>query len=282
MEFKAIDLLGKPLFKWVTIKPPIQIPANMPDNEACFIYVLQGECINYSETDEIKTAANQALLSKCGSNSFKALSMEGSAEYSAISIHFHKDVLEKIYDKSVPPFFKNKQSQVQVNTTSVDATELIKQYVDSVMYYFEHQGLLSDDILILKLKEIILLLLQSENAPRVLEIMNNLFKKKTFTFKEIIEAHICSSINIEGLAQLNNQSLSSFKKEFRRIYNDTPNNYIIQKRVEKVAHLLLISDETISNIAYDCEFKSIAHLSRIFKTKYGVTPTKYRLNLSVK
>jgi len=277
MNIETINLFGKPLFQWVSVPAPTHLYSPMPQNKACFVYVLKGECINYSETDEIKTSANQAMLYKCGSNIFKVLALKEKIDYSAISIHFDKETLVRVYDDSVPPFLKKGKNSLEVNNASVFATELIRQFIDSIIYYFKHQNLITEDILILKIKEIILLLLQTENAPKVLEIMTNLFTKKTSLFKDIVEAHIHSSISLADLAQLTNHSLSSFKKEFRKIYNDTPGNYIIGKRVEKVEELLPFSEDRISNIAFDCGFKSPAHLSRVFKAKYGLTPSEYRL-----
>lgn len=282
MNIKSIDLFGKTLFNWATMEQLVNMHAPMPENEAAFAYVLKGGCINYSETDELKLMANQAVLAKCGNNTFRTLEVDGSTAYSVITIKFHKDVLEELYQDSVSPFFKRTDSPLTVNSTMVEDNELIRQFVNSLIYYFDHQELLSEDLLALKLKELIVLLLQTENAPKVLEIMGNLFEIKAFKFKEIIKAHIFSSISIGELAQLTNHSLSSFKKEFKRIYNDTPANYIIDQRIEKVASTLPLSDDTISNIAYDCEFKTLAHMSRVFKAKYGVSPSAYRLNFSDK
>ncbi len=282
IQIKSIELFGKTLFSWISMEQLVRMPTPMPENEAAFVYVLKGHCVNYSETDQLNIAAHQAVLAKSGNSTFRTLPYEGSTAYSAISIRFHKKVLEKLYQETNSPFLRKTACPLTVNSVMVEPNELITQYVRNLIYYFDHQELLTEELLGLKLRELIVMLLQTENAPKVLEIMGNLFEKKTFEFKEIIKAHICSSVSIEELAQLTNHSLSSFKKEFKRIYNDTPNNYLIGKRIEKVAELLLISDETISNIAYDCEFKTLAHMSRVFKSKYGVAPSVYRLNFSDK
>ncbi|OUS01978.1 hypothetical protein A9Q86_04820 [Flavobacteriales bacterium 33_180_T64] len=282
MKIEAIELFGKTLLSKVTIEEPIEMPTPMPEDEAAFVYILKGCCINYSETDELKLQANQAVLAKCGNNTFKTIPVNGSSTYSAISIRFHKDILERIYHNSASPFFKNTTTPLTVNSVTVETNALITAYINTLNFYFDHQDLVTEDLLILKLKELITLVLQTENAPKVLEIMTNLFEKKTFEFKEIIKAHICSSVTIKELAQLTNHSLSAFKKEFKRVYKDTPNNYMINQRIEKVAELLPTSNETISHIAYDCEFKTLAHLSRVFKAKYGITPSEYRLNFSGK
>ncbi|MEO1254771.1 MAG: helix-turn-helix transcriptional regulator, partial [Bacteroidota bacterium] len=79
-----------------------------------------------------------------------------------------------------------------------------------------------------------------------------------------------------SLASITNHSLTSFKNEFKRIYDTSPGAYIMDKRVEKVADLLRYSDDSVSGIGYTCGFVSPAHLSRAFKRRYGLTPSEYR------
>ncbi|MBL4710399.1 MAG: helix-turn-helix transcriptional regulator [Flavobacteriales bacterium] len=282
MNIKSIDLFGKTLFSWVTIEELVHMPTPMPENEAAFVYTLEGSCVSYSETHELNITANQAVLAKSGNSTFKTVTYGGSNIYSAISIRFNKEVLEKVYNDTPLPFYKKSNSPLTANSVKIENNELLSQFSKGLIYYFDHQELLTDELLILKLKELIVLLLQTEDAPKVLEIMSNLFENKTFEFKEIVKAHIYSSLNITELAQLTKHNLSSFKKEFKRLYNNTPSNYIIDQRIEKVAKLLTVSNDSISNIAYDCEFKTLAHMSRVFKTKYRISPSEYRLNFSDK
>lgn len=282
MEIKSIELFGRTIFTWVAMEELVQMATPMPEDEAGFVYVLEGRCVNYSETDQLNIAANQGVLAKSGNSTFRTLQYEGNNEYKAVSIRFHKEILEKIYKESESPFFKKTNLPLTVNSVIVESNDFVTQYIKSLVYYFDHQESITEELLVLKLKELIVLLLQTEKAPKVLEIMSNLFEQKTFEFKEVIKAHIFSSVSIEELAVLTYHSLSSFKKQFKHIYNDTPSNYIIDKRVEKSAKLLLVSNDTISNIAYDCQFKTLAHMSRVFKAKYGVSPSEYKRNFSDK
>lgn len=139
-------------------------------------------------------------------------------------------------------------------------------------------SLVNDDILILKLKEIILLLSQTRNAETIQVILSQLFSPITYTFKQIIEAHLFLPAGIEELAQKTNLSVSSFKREFAKLYNDSPANYIKTKRLEKAAELLIASDSRITEIAFECGFNDLANFTKSFHDKYNATPTHYRLN----
>jgi AraC-like DNA-binding protein len=135
---------------------------------------------------------------------------------------------------------------------------------------------------VLKLKEIILLLSQTQGAETIRVILSQLFSPTTYTFRQIIEANLFSQVNVDGLAQKTNLSVSSFKREFRKLYNDSPASYIKAKRLEKAAGLLLISDERITDIAFECGFNDLANFTKSFSDKYNVAPTIYRTNLSSK
>lgn len=247
-------------------------------NEACFLYILKGECNSIAEDEEVRVNNDESILMKCGTYLSQMFSKREDGHYEALAIHFYPEMLKKVYGGSLPSFLKKYNYTFHSNMVKLEASVLIQKYIESLLFYFENPQLVTEDILILKLKEIILLLLQTENSPKVIEILTNLFTEKTFSFKEIIEAHIFSQVNITELAQLTTHSLSSFKREFKKVYNDTPANYIKHKRMERAAELLLVSDSAIGHIAYDCCFQDVAHFSRSFKEKYGQSPSEYRLN----
>ena len=278
IDYKRIDLFGKILFEKAVMKPPFKINVPMPE-EACFLHIRQGLYNSYSEEELLEVYEKQAVLMKCGNYVGQMVGNPKTGIYEAVAVHFFPDVLKKVYDDALPDFLKKHNYRFHKNMIKLESTKLVEKYIESLFFYFEHPHLVSDDILILKLKEIILLLLQTENSPKVIDILSNLFTQKTFEFKKIIEAHIFSDLDIKELAQLTNLSLSSFKRKFKAVYQDSPANYFKQMRLKKAVELLSISDESIGQIAFDCGFKEIAHFSSCFKEKYGIPPSTYRVNL---
>lgn len=68
------------------------------------------------------------------------------------------------------------------------------------------------------------------------------------------------------------------RKLFKRELGITPNQYLIDKRLQTSADLLssLSHDSNnISSIAIICGFKDPLYFSRMFKKKYGISPTDY-------
>ena len=119
-------------------------------------------------------------------------------------------------------------------------------FIDSLIFYFEHPDLVNPELLILKIKELILLLLQSDNYETIAELISNLFSPRQANLKDIIQNHLFSDLSVTELAKLANLSLSSFKREFQNFYNDTPANYLRTKKIEKAMDLLTQSDLSVS------------------------------------
>lgn len=59
---------------------------------------------------------------------------------------------------------------------------------------------------------------------------------------------------------------------------DTFNNLLMNIRLEMAEQYLSESTLTVENIAYLCGFAAPSHLSRVFKNRYGVSPSAYRKN----
>jgi len=67
--------------------------------------------------------------------------------------------------------------------------------------------------------------------------------------------------------------LSSF---FSSIEGRTIETYYIEQRIEKVKELLVYNEMTLSEISFEMEYSSVAHLSNQFKKITGLTPSHFR------
>lgn len=275
IDYKTLDLFDKMLFETVTLKPPFKKPNPMRD-EACFLYIIEGEYDSVSENEQLRVKSEESVLMKCGNYLSSMFKSKTSDKYKAVAVHFYPEVLLKIYEHKLPSFLKEKQN-LELGMAKLNSDILIKKYIESILFYFENPNLVNEEILVLKLKEIILLLNQTKNAPAIRVILSNLFNPTSYSFREIIEAHHFSNITLDELAQLTNQSLSTFKREFKKNYQTSPATYLRDKKLEKSIDLLESTDLRTTDIAYDCGFADVSHYSKTFKARYGLSPTAYKM-----
>ncbi|MBN4047239.1 helix-turn-helix transcriptional regulator [bacterium AH-315-P13] len=283
LKYQKITLFKKNVFERLVVKPPFKkIHSNYKN--ACFLYVLEGSSNSYSEEGKTIIHENEGVSIRCENFITKLISNSETGKCEILAIHFYPEVIRQIYQNEIPEFQTNEyHAPFESNLGHVKSNVLIRKYIESLLYYFENPKLINEKLLILKVKEIILLLLDTKEYYSISEVLHNLFSYTSFSFKEVIEKNIYSPITVPELAQLTNKSVSSFKREFRKIYSDTPANYIKNKRLEKAAKLLIISDNTtISTIAFECQFSHVSHFSDSFKKKYNISPLNYRLTQLLK
>ncbi|TCC88242.1 AraC family transcriptional regulator [Pedobacter frigiditerrae] len=277
-DHERYDLFGKTLLEVLVLKPPFNYEMPAAEN-ACFHYMLENEMQYKIDEKEVSIASNESVLLNCRTVGNKMSSINTATKNKLVIVHFHPDILKKIYDREMPTLLQKPKNAISNKTSErINNDFLIHKYIEGLLFYFENPSLVNEDILILKLKEIIILLSQTKNAEAIQMILSQLFSPTIYSFKQIIAANLFSAITLDELADYCNLSLSSFKREFAKHYNDTPANYIKTKRLEKATELLTISDKRITDIAFECGFNDLANFTKSFHDKYSITPSNYRLN----
>lgn len=266
------------LIERIKIQAPYRFEA-MFQNSGCFIYFKErGPNLLTSEVNT-QLDGNEAVLLKCGNHFVDLLRKTDDNQVEVIVFHLYPEILKKLYSGDFSALIK-KQEEHKRNQV-VASSNVIAKFIDSLEFYFQNPVLVNDDLLELKIKELVLLLIQSKNVRSIQELVADLYSPKTVHIKEVVELHLFSNLKTEQLAKLANLSLSSFKREFKKEFNDSPTNYINNKRLEKAKELLSISDLLISEIAYEIEFQDSLYFTRLFKNKIGITPSTYRIENSI-
>jgi AraC-like DNA-binding protein len=91
-----------------------------------------------------------------------------------------------------------------------------------------------------------------------------------------IDEHIEQQILVADLSGLIDLSEAHFSRAFRLAYGEPPHAYVVRRRVELAAQLMLAGSEPLSEIALRCGFHDQAHLSKQFRQVTGETPAAWR------
>jgi len=93
---------------------------------------------------------------------------------------------------------------------------------------------------------------------------------------EHVTAHFGRRIDVAELARLADLSVSQLQREFRRLFNISPGDYVLWTRLLMARRRLEESDAPIGRIARDCGFYDQSHFTRAFKKHTGMPPLEYR------
>ena len=206
---------------------PLKYEAIFQD-KGCFIYFKNGNTKLLSSEHNTKIRGKEAVLLKCGSNFLEILQKNKGEELETIVIHLFPELLKEIYKNEIPTtVIKRTDSQQSLKISSND---LITKFIDSLEFYFDNPTLVNNDLLELKVKELLLLLIQTNYISSVQELIIDLYSTKTIKLNEVVALHTFSNLSVNELAKLCNMSLSSFKRAFRAFFNDSPGNLLILKK----------------------------------------------------
>lgn len=85
------------------------------------------------------------------------------------------------------------------------------------------------------------------------------------------------SVNLSDyLSQNLSQDYSSLSNLFSEVESITIEHYFISQKIERVKELLTYDELSLSEIAFQLNYSSIAHLSNQFKKHTGLTPTHFK------
>ena len=183
IKHQHYDLLKHVILERAIFQPPIHTPADM-QNEACFLYLVNGQSVLHSPTETIPLSANEGVVMKCGNYLNRYLSSESDSPYEVLAVHFYPEVLRMVYKDEIPVFLKQDIQPTQRMVEKVKVDAMMRQYVDNLRFYFENPSLINDELVILKVKELVLLLVNSDETGKVQEILRDLFNPAVHSFKQ--------------------------------------------------------------------------------------------------
>jgi len=276
IDYQGYDYYGKYVLEKMIFKPPFNPISNF-ENEACFFYTVNGQGSIYGGVDKANFQTNESLLLKCGQyvSHFPLENKRENEPYEVIGIHITPALLKNIYDNKLPPFLttaKNKQKKV---LCKIDRSIVIDEFIKSLLFYFNTPELITEEIIELKIKELIFLLYKLGDSE-ILDLLGSLLDPTELSFKNIIEANLFEDLSIKEFSILTNDSLSTFKRKFKQVFNDSPAKYITDQRLNKAAQLLKVTHLRITDICYQCGFSNTNSFSKTFIRKFHMSPTEYR------
>lgn len=94
--------------------------------------------------------------------------------------------------------------------------------------------------------------------------------------RDYLTAHYNEKITLDDLAARYAVSKYHFQKQFKHFIGYTPNEFLLQLRLNRAKELLRQTDSPVSQIACDVGIQNVSHFINLFKKQEGTTPMGYR------
>lgn len=94
--------------------------------------------------------------------------------------------------------------------------------------------------------------------------------------KEYIDNNFKKKITLDILANITNMSISNFRREWLKLYNESALQYRDKIRLRYSKEYLSSGFYTVSEVAEKCGFDDVNYFIRFFKKHTGMSPGKYK------
>lgn len=144
-------------------------------------------------------------------------------------------------------------------------------YIESLKPYFTQPDEISSGLIKIKLLE--LLFDVADTDENFYFQFLQLKRKERKSITEVIEENIFNPVSLNDLAYLSGRSSSTFKREFKEIYNTSPLHYIRNRRLDKAKELLTHTSFSVTDVCFSTGFENVSHFSKVFKERFGISPS---------
>jgi AraC-like DNA-binding protein len=94
--------------------------------------------------------------------------------------------------------------------------------------------------------------------------------------KDLADSRYFEPLDVATLARAARLSPAHFSREFRRVFGESPHQYLLTRRLERAAALLRSTDRSVADICITVGLRSVGSFTTSFRRAFGKSPTEYR------
>ena len=147
----------------------------------------------------------------------------------------------------------------------------IRSLFESVIPYFDAGEKPSEKILKLKMIEGVYVLLNTD-CNLYASLFDFVEPWKIDILDYLNENYMCD-LSMKEIASYTGRSLATFKRDFAKVSDLTPQKWIIRRRLEAAHDLIRSGKKKVTEACFDVGFKNLSHFSKVYKETYGVAPS---------
>ncbi len=197
---------------------------------------------------------------------------DGENAYKGISLTFKRNLLREFYNNLNKNEIPQNIPVSDKNVFRIEARPDITSLFQSLTPYFDSHIQPTEEVVKLKLQEGIYSLLNTSK-----EFYPLLFDFTTpwkIDIMEFLNENYMYDLSMEEIASYTGRSLATFKRDFAKISNLTPQKWLINKRLQMAYNILQDKNKKVSDVYVEVGFKNLSHFYSAYKKQFGFSPAK--------
>ncbi len=196
--------------------------------------------------------------------------------------HQYESLIFFIDDRLLADFFRTNALTISSpapgvqpkNIFQIPVSPLMRAGIDATLPFFSNKAAVSKELLKVKLTEILLHIAQSKQGTEFLSFVKELQSHHKKDLLPLMEENFARSFSVKHFAELSGRSLTTFKKDFRNTFQQSPQKWINEKRLERARFLLTHTDLNVTDVCFEVGFENLSYFGQLFKKRFGTSPKK--------
>lgn len=198
--------------------------------------------------------------------------VEEGKPYRSVVLKFSRTFLREFYrtldPRQLPSDTKREKASLRVLPSNRPD---IRSLFESVMPYFDADEKPSEEVLKLKMIEGVYVLLNTDR--HLYASLFDFVEPWKIDILDYLNENYMLDLSMEEIASYTGRSLATFKRDFAKVSDLTPQKWIIRRRLEAAHDLIKSGKKKVTEACFDVGFKNLSHFSKIYKEAYGVAPS---------
>jgi AraC family transcriptional regulator, exoenzyme S synthesis regulatory protein ExsA len=229
--------------------------------------IIQAEATYYFKADDI------FLISRNHLATIINYSKEGNT-HKAVAMHLTKERLKNYYSRhklgtrggsvrSIYLFSKHK---------------LLESCMASLVPYFDLGEKLPAEIADIKIEEAIAILRSIDK--NIDTVLANFDEPGKIDLADFMERNFMFNMTFAKFSYLTGRSVSTFRRDFQKIFKTTPQKWLTVKRLELAHYQIAEKQQKPVDVCWEVGFENLSHFSYAFKSHFGYPPQSLVARLS--
>ncbi|MBP7555691.1 MAG: AraC family transcriptional regulator [Chitinophagaceae bacterium] len=154
---------------------------------------------------------------------------------------------------------------------------LLESCLASLIPYFDMKDI-PVDIASIKITEAISILRTLDTD--IDNVLANFEEPGKIDLADYMEKNFMFNLPMEKFGYLTGRSLTTFKRDFKKTFNSTPQRWLTQKRLELAHYQFVEKKRKPVDVCYETGFENLSHFSFAFKKHFGYAPTELLAQLN--
>ena len=240
-------------------------------HESYIAHVIGGEKMWKTSTSEEVVGSGESIFVRKGATTVHQYFQE---PFLVLFIFFGKKMVDNIFDTKLGNAFSRYRDHQKKDLMRLPQHPVLHGYFRSLLSYLSNAENIDPVLIRHKVEEVLIFLsTMTSFRPVAAQLLDSV---RSHSIRPVMESQYHLPLKVADFARLTSRSVSTFRRDFQQEFGMPPSKWLLKKRLDLSKLLIHSQNDSIEIIAEKSGFANRSHFSKVFKERFGMSPSQLR------